>query len=325
MVMYLRDHHTVPLAAAVVVSVLLGASGACAQSVNVIRIIVPYPPGGGVDVVARVAADAIGNLHGPVMVIENRPGAGSVIGTREVARAKPDSNMLLMTNNALAFAPHMRTLDFDPLVSLSPICSLATTPTVVIVNSASPYRTLDELLAAARARPGTLTFGAGPGAKTDLDVEMISHAANIHMTLIPFGGTAPIVNAILGGQVDTASVDYPAAAGLLQAGKLRALATDSRERLEWMPGVPTLGESGFKDFDIQLWYGVFAPAQMPEPAIARLADWFTQAIALPDTRARLAAQGLSAASVCGMPFASRFRKQYDDYGRIIREANIRAE
>jgi tripartite-type tricarboxylate transporter receptor subunit TctC len=289
---------------------ILGASAldrsAWSQPASAIRIVVPYPPGGGADVLARVIADAVGGLHGPTMVVLNRPGAGTMIGTEDVARAKPDGNTLLMSNNAIAIFPHLRKLDYEPLSRLEPICSIATTPTILIVSSTSPYRTLDDLLVAARAKPSALTFGATPGAKSHIDFEIIRHPAKLQMTLVPFNGTPPIVNAVLGGQVDTAFVDHPAAAGLLQGGKLRALAVGARGRIESLPDVPTVSEAGFGDFDMEVWYAVMAPAPAAPSVISGLADWFAKAVKLPETRSRLAIQGMNPAGVCGAPRSPMF-------------------
>jgi tripartite-type tricarboxylate transporter receptor subunit TctC len=322
-------HGFVHLACGAVAVGMLGAASidhsAWAQPASAIRIVVPYPPGGGADVLARVIADAVGGLRGPTMVVLNRPGASTMIGTEDVARAKPDGNTLLMSNNAIAIFPHLRKLDYEPLSRLEPICSIATTPTILIVSSASPYRTLDDLLVAARAKPGALTFGATPGAKSHIDFEIIRHPANLQMTLVPFNGTPPIVNAVLGGQVDTAFVDYPAAAGLLQGGKLRALAVGARGRIESLPDVPTVSEAGFGDFDMEVWYAVLAPAPAAPAVISGLADWFAKAVKLPETRARLALQGMNPAGVCGAPTVSHVRKLNEDYGRLIRDANIKAE
>ena len=306
-------------------SVSLLDRGAWSESAGAIKIVVPYPPGGGADVLARIVADAIGNLHGPTMVVMNRPGAATMIGTEDVVRANPDGNTLLLTNNALAIFPHMRKLDYDPLSSLVPVCSIATTPTIMIVSSASPYRSLDEFLSAARAKPGALTFGATPGAKSHIDFETIRHPANLQMTLVPFSGTPPIVNAVLGRQVDTAFVDYPAAAGLLQAGKLRALVAGSRERIERLPDVPTVSEAGFGDFDMEVWYALMAPARASPPILSQTADWFAKAVTLPETRSRLAIQGMNAAGMCGAPAVAHLRRLYEDYGRLISEANITSE
>jgi tripartite-type tricarboxylate transporter receptor subunit TctC len=308
-----------------ILSISLFERSARSELASPIKLVVPYPPGGGADVLARIVADAIGNLHGPTMVVTNRPGAGTMIGTEDVARAKPDGNTLLMTNNAVAIFPHMRKLDYDPLSSLEPICSIATTPTIMIVSATSPYRSLQDLLSAARAKPGALTFGATPGAKSHVDFEIVRHGANLQMTLVPFSGTPPIVNAVLGGQVDSAFVDYPAAAGLLQAGKLRALAAGARGRVEQLPEVPTVSEAGFGDFDMEVWYALMAPAQTSRPILSQLAEWFGKAAKLPETRSRLAIQGMNPVGVCGAPSVSHLRKLYEDYGRLISEANIKTE
>jgi tripartite-type tricarboxylate transporter receptor subunit TctC len=299
------------------------AGVAWSQASRVIKTVVPYPPGGGADVLARITADAIGAAGGPTMVVVNRPGAGTVIGTDDVVRAKPDGATLLITNNAAAIAPHMRKLDFDPLASLEPVCNIATTPTLVVVGAASPHRTLDDLLKAARAQPGKLTFGATPGGKSHIDFAMILHPAGVRMTLVPFNGTPPIVNAVLSGQVDAAFVDYPAAAGLLQSGTLRALAIGTPTRMAFVPDVPTIAELGLGDFDMEVWYGLFAPARTP--MLAELARWIASAVSLPETKTRLAMLGMTAVGACGADFAAHFRRQYDGYGRIIRDADIKAE
>jgi tripartite-type tricarboxylate transporter receptor subunit TctC len=311
--------------AAAILSISLFERSARSESTGAIKLVVPYPPGGGADVLARIVADAIGNLHGPTLVVMNRPGAGTMIGTEDVVRAKPDGNTLLMTNNAVAIFPHLRKLDYDPLASLEPLCSIATTPTIMIVSGTSPYRSINDLLSAARAKPGALSFGATPGAKSHIDFEIIRHGANLQMTLVPFSGTPPIVNAVLGGQVDSAFVDYPAAAGLLQAGKLRALAAGSRGRIEQLPDVPTVSEAGFGDFDMEVWYALLAPAPAPRPILSQLAEWFGKATKLPQTRSRLAVQGMNPVGVCGAPSISHLRKLYEDYGRLISEANIKPE
>jgi tripartite-type tricarboxylate transporter receptor subunit TctC len=311
--------------AVAILSISLLERSARSESTSPIKLVVPYPPGGGADVLARIIADAIGNLHGPTLVVMNRPGAGTMIGTEDVVRAKPDGNTLLMTNNAVAIFPHLRKLDYDPLASLEAICSIATTPTIMIVSGTSPYRSVKDLVSAARAKPGALSFGATPGAKSHVDFEIIRHGANLQMTLVPFSGTPPIVNAVLGGQVDSAFVDYPAAAGLLQAGKLRAIAAGSRGRIEQLPDVPTVSEAGFGDFDMEVWYALMAPAQTPQPILSQLAEWFGKAVKLPQTRSRLAIQGMNPVGVCGAPSVSHLRKLYEDYGHLISEANIKSE
>ncbi len=304
---------------------LFSLADACAQSARAIKLINPYPPGGGADVLARVLVNEIGNMGGPTLVVENRPGAGTVIGTQDAVRAAPDGNTLLITNNALLLAPHLRKLDFDPLTSLEPICSVGSTPTVIIVNSASPYHALSELIAAARRKAGGLTFGAGIGALSQVTYEMLMHRADFKMTLVPFTGTLPEVEAVYGGHIDTAFVDYPPAQGLLQAGKLRALATGSRTRTDWLPGVPTVSELGYPGFDIDLWYGVFAPKHTSPSFVAQMADWLAKAVQVPRVKALLRVQGIGTTGVCGAPFAADLRKRFGEYGQVIREAHIKTE
>ena len=153
--------------------------------------IVPYPPGGGADVLVRILINQVGAMGGPTMVVENHPGAGTVIGTMDAVRAAPDGNTLLLTNNALLLAPHLRKVDYDPFASLDSICQVGSTPTISIVNSASPYRSLNDLIDAARAKPGALTFGAGIGALSQLTYEMLMHRAGFRMTLVPYTRYAP--------------------------------------------------------------------------------------------------------------------------------------
>lgn len=306
-------------------ALLLSISAAWPQSARAIKLINPYPPGGGADVLARVLVQQIGDMGGPTLVVENRPGAGTVIGTQDAVRAAPDGHTLLFTNNALLLAPHLRKLDFNPLTSLEPICSVGSTPMVAIVNAASPYHSLNELIAAARHKAGGLTFGAGIGAMSQVTYEMLMHRAGFKMTLVPFTGTLPEVESVYGGHIDTAFVDYPPAQGLLQTGKLRALATGSRNRTDLLPGVPTVSELGYPGFEIGLWYGVFAPAHTSPAFVAQMAGWLAKAEQVSKVKTLLHTQGLETTGVCGAPFAADLRKHFEEYGQIIHDAHIKIE
>ncbi len=194
-----------------VLSVSMFCQGVGAQTTRTIKIVVPFPPGGGNDIVARVLAEQVGRDQGTTIVVENRPGAGTAIGSEAVARAAPDGNTLMITGPDLIIVPHLRKLSFHPLTSFEPICNLATSPTVLAVNSASTYRTLADLLNAARARPGDLTIASnGPGTATQLAFAMLKRAANIDMTYIPYPGTAPALTALMGQHVTSVFVPYPA-------------------------------------------------------------------------------------------------------------------
>ena len=199
-------------------------------------------------------------------------------------------------------------------------------PTVILVNSASPYQTLSDLLDAARARPGDLTFASfGPATAEQIAFEMLKRAANVNMTFVPYPGYAPAVSVLLGDHVTSVLADYSASAQQLAAGKLRAMATLSRTRIEALPNVPTMAELGYKDIELDFWSGLFAPAKTPKQTVSNLAGWFTAAIQLPEVRARLIGQGFYPVGICGSEFRTLVRKQYDEYGHAIRELNFKVE
>jgi tripartite-type tricarboxylate transporter receptor subunit TctC len=294
-----------------------------AQAPRTIRLIVPYPPGGTADIVARLLAEQIGRTQGPAIVVENRPGGGTAIGTEAVSRAPPDGSTLLINSPEFVINPHLRKSNYDPLTSFEPICHLVNSPTVIVVNSASPYRTLADLLDAARAKPGDLTL-ASTGI-FQVAIEMLKRAANVNLTYVPYAGNAPASNALLGGHLTSVFAVYPTVSELLKAGKLRALATASRGRIETLPDVPTVIESGYKDFEVDVWLGLVAPAKTPKDTIVQIADWFTAALKAPEIKTKLAGQESYPVGVCGADFGAYIRKQYDETGRTIRDANIKAE
>jgi tripartite-type tricarboxylate transporter receptor subunit TctC len=313
-------------AAAAGVFVTLSGHAAWSQAAKTIKIVVPFPPGGPTDFLARLLAEQGGQAQGPTMVVENRPGASAVIGTEAASRATPDGTTLLINSREFVINPYVRKVNYHPLTSFEPICQLVSSPTVISVNSASPYRTLADLVGAARARPGELTLaGGGPGSPIDIGFAILRRAANVDMTFVPYPGGAPAITALLGEHVTSTFTAYATVAEQLKAGKLRALASASPARIEALPNLPTAAESGYKDFDVDLWYGLVAPAKIPKETVSQLADWFSAAMLVPDVRTKLVAQGLYPEVMCGAHFAEHLQKQYDEYGRAIRELNIKAE
>jgi tripartite-type tricarboxylate transporter receptor subunit TctC len=306
-------------------SIPMPGDGAWSQT-RPIRIVVPYAPGGIVESMSRLLADQIGRTGGPSVVVESRPGAGTVLATDAVSRAAPDGNTVLIVGNSFVINPHVRKLSYDPRTSFEPICYLFQSPSVFAVNSASPYRTLADLLAAARSKPGELTMGAsGPLTGFHIALERLKQAAKVNITLVPFGGTSPAVNALLGGHVVSAMGDYSVFAEHFTAGRLRALATGLNTRMETLPETPTVAESGFNGYQVDIWYGLVAPAQTPKAKIAQLTGLLTGAIHDPEIRSKLVAVGLYPVGVCGDEFGAHIRKQYEEYGDVIRAANIKAE
>ncbi len=299
---------------------------AWSQPTRTIKIVVATSPGGVNDILARLLAEQISRAQGPTVVIENRPGAGEVIGTESVARAAPDGNTLLIAATPFIINPQMRKVSYDPLTSFEPVCYLVNAPTVIVVNSSSPYRTLADLFDAARRKPGELTLASnGPGGPFHLGFEVLKRAANIDMTFVPYLGNTPAVNALLGEHVTSMFGTYSNVAAHLQAGKLRALATATRTRAEPLPNVPTVIEAGYEDYEVDAWFGVFAPAKTPNETVGQLAGWFTAAMQAPEVKAKLVVQGLYPVGMCGAEFGALLRRQYEEYGRAIKEANIKAE
>jgi tripartite-type tricarboxylate transporter receptor subunit TctC len=295
-----------------------------AQEARTIKVVVPFPPGGAMDVLGRVLAEEIGRAHGPTMVIENRPGAGTVIATELVSRAPPDGNTLLMPANSFVINPFLHKLNYDPLTSFEPICYLVRSPTVIVVNSSSAYRTLGDLLDAARAKPGELT-AVGPATSFHVAIEVFKHATQADISYIPYPGGAPAVTALLGGHVTSVFGNYIEVSEHLRSGKLRALATGSPIRLEMLPDLPTIAESGYKDFRLENWLSVVAPARTPQKTIAQLIGSYKAALQAPQVKAKLAMQALLPVAMCGKDFGDFLHAQYDEYERAIPALNIKAE
>jgi len=297
-----------------------------AQTNRMIKFVVPFAPGGTADILARLLAEEIGKVHGVGTLIENRAGAGTIIATEATSRAAPDGNTVLFNANAFVINPHLRKLSYDPLTSFEPVCQLVSSPQVIVVGGGSVYRSLAEMLDAARARPGELTLASvGPASTQHIAFEMLKHLADVDMIFVPFNGNGPAVNALLGKHVDSVLVNYSEVAEQLQDGKFRALATTSRTRIDFLPEVPAIAELGFKDFEAEVWFGAVVPAKTPAAVVAELADWLTAALDAPAVKPKLKSLGLFTVGKCGAAFAADLRRRFDEYGQAIRESNIRSE
>lgn len=314
------------LALAAAAFLLMAATPDAHAQTNTIKIIVPSTAGGGADIVSRLLADQIGRTQGATIIVENRPGAGNTIGTEAASRAAPDGNTVLISTPEFVINSHLRKLSYDPLTSFESVCYLARSPQFFVVNAASPYHTFAEFLDAARAKPGELNLASpGPASSPHIAFEALRRAAKVDITYVPYPGSAPAVNALMGGHVNSVLTSYPNVVGQLKSGQLRALAVTSLSRAEQFPDVPTVAESGFKDFEADLWFGTAVPAKTPPEAIARLSGWFRAALQAPEVKSKLEAQGLFAVGTCGADFSAFIRKQYEQFGRTIREANIKPQ
>jgi tripartite-type tricarboxylate transporter receptor subunit TctC len=318
-------HQRTCAAVALTIIVLVGvlASAAWSQSGRAIRLILPFPPGGPADAMARLVGQQISAAGGPSIVVESHPGAGTEIGTEYVSRAAADGNTLLIMSPSFVVLPHLRNLKYDALKDFVPICELATFPPLIVVNSDSPYHTLADFIAAARARPGALTYGTiGPGTSSQIAFEMLKRAAQVDITFVPFAGYTPAVQALLAHQLTAAQADLTTLQGQLQNGSLRALATTAPARISVLPQVPTIIESGYRDVEAQFYGGVVAPAKTPPATIAQLTGFFSAAIAAPAVKAKFAALGFFPDGRCGAAFGAVLHQDYQHYGRIIAQAHL---
>jgi tripartite-type tricarboxylate transporter receptor subunit TctC len=290
------------------------------------KIIVPYPPGSGPDILSRLMAEQIGKAEGQTVVIENRPGGGTLIGTEAAARAAPDGTTVLLVANSFVVNPALKKGNYDVSKSFEPVCYLAATPMVLVVLGTSPYKTLNDLIAGAREKPGQVVFASGgPASSLHVAIEVLKRASNITITYVPYAGTAPSINALMGGHVHAVWADYPTVVSALKAGTLRALVTTASKRVDALPDVPTLSETGIVKYEIDIFYGIVAPAKTPEAKVKQLTAWFTAALKAPDVQPKLARQGLFPVGMCGAPFGDFMRKHVAEYARIIKESGIGAK
>jgi len=303
-----------------------GASAGFAQGGRSIRLILPFPPGGPADAMARILAQRIGETGGPSMVVESHPGAATEIGTEYVFQSPPDGYTLGIISNSFVVLPNVRKLNYDPLTDFAPVCLLASFPPLIVVNSGSPYRTLADLIDAAHAKPGAITLGTlGPSTASQIAFEMLKRAAKADITFVPFAGYTPAIQAVLSNSVTAGLADLSTLQGQLQTGKVRALATTAPQRIAVLPNVPTVIESGYKDVSAEFFGAVVAPAKTPPAMIEKLSHWFSAAIGDPATKAKFAALGFFPDGRCGAAFAAVLRRDYDDYGRIIRAAGLKMQ
>jgi tripartite-type tricarboxylate transporter receptor subunit TctC len=307
-------------------TLIAGTRSGLSQAPKTIRFIVPFPAGGGADLLMRVLSEQIGKGAGVTTVVENRPGAASFVGTEFVSRATPDGGTLLIAANSFIIHPFFKKLNYDPLTSFAPIAWLATSPQVIVVNAASPFQTLADMVEAARTRPGQLTNASvGPATTQHIAFELFKLRANIKTIYVPFNGNGPAINELMGRHVDVVMANYAEAAEYIKSGHLRALAVGSPARLEWLPEVPTIAESGYPGYEVSVWYGLFAPAATPATVVGQLGQWCSAAMLAPELKPRWALQGLEPVGKPAAVLAAHLRQQRDEYGRVIREADIQAE
>lgn len=289
-----------------------------------IRIIIPSTPGGGTDYIGRLMGNKLHELNGWSVVPENKPGAGTALGLAEAARAPAQGyDLVIGQSDNVTLIPLLMKVAYDPVKDLVPVALVATTPMVLLVSDSSPYKTLPEVIEAARKAPNTLSYGtSGTGGGVHIAMEMLQHEAGFKMQHVPYKGSAPALAYLMGGHLQFAGSSISSAASLIKAGKVRALAVTSPKRNPALPDVPTVAELGYKDFSVVTYYGVLAPAKTPAAVVARLNADFNKLLARQDVRDALAAQGLEADPVSSEQFAALIRSDIGKARQTIATAGI---
>lgn len=295
---------------------------------RVVRIINPYPPGGSVDVMARILAQKLSDNLGQQFIVENRSGGGGNTGSDYVAKAEPDGYTLLFTApGPLTVNQTLYTkLAFDPAKDFAPIALFATAPIVLIVNPAVPANNVQELIALAKKEPGKINFAsAGNGTTNHLSGELFKSRANIDIVHVPYRGAGPAMNDIVGGHVQMFFDLMPVVLPQIATGKVRALANAGAKRPSALPDVPTIAEQGLAGFDASSWYGLVAPARTPEPVLAKLRDEVAKALKAPDMIARIHELGSEPGTVFGSDFGAFMAAETRKWADVIRTSGAKAD
>jgi tripartite-type tricarboxylate transporter receptor subunit TctC len=293
-----------------------------------IRIIVPFAAGGPSDIVARLLAPKMMIVLGQPVIVDNRPGAGGVTGVDVAAKSAPDGyTIALGSAGGVAISPQLdRGTPYDPMSDLAPLTLGVLVPEPIVVSSATPFRSLQELIAAARAQPGKINQGStGSGSLPHLAGELLKNATGIEMTHVPYRGGAPLTTALIQNEVQVGLADLPILLPQIRAGTIRALAVGSAQRLPWLPDVPTMIELGYPGVDTNNWHGFVAPARVPEPILERLHGALAGAIKDPEISRQLFDQGAVPGGSSRAEFGDFIKAEMAKWGEVIRRGNIRAD
>jgi tripartite-type tricarboxylate transporter receptor subunit TctC len=294
---------------------------------RVIRIVVPFPPGGPTDVAARLIAQPLGETLGQSVIVENQPGAGGRTGSRFVARDTPDGYTLLMGGTNLnAIIPAIyKNLDYDPVKSFTAVASVASDAVVMVVNPNVQAKTVAEFVQTAKANPGKLKYGSAPGIASHLASELLKYRAGIDVPFIPYRGGGPAITDLLGGQIDMIFNNKSVLLALIQGEKLRALAVTADKRWPELPDVPTMREAGFPDFPSDIVYGLLAPAGTPDAIVEKLNSSVNKALQSAELRANLAKLGIEARAGTPQAFGAEMADDMAKYDEIVRLTGIKVD
>jgi tripartite-type tricarboxylate transporter receptor subunit TctC len=315
--------------AAAAVAMFAAGGWASAQSpfpAKPVHIFVPYAAGGAVDVLARTLGDVVSRQWGQTVVVENRPGAGGLIASQALVTSPPDGYTLILVASGHATNPFLYPkIPYDTFKDFAPISLLASSPNILLVRADSPFKTLGEMITAARAKPGSLSFAhAGTGTSTHLAGELLKSLAKIDLNAIPYKGGAPSINDLLGGQIPMSFNNGPESVGHLEAGALRALAVTTAARASFLPDVPSMAET-VPGYDTEVWWGLLGPAGIPPDLVEKLSHDFVAALNTDAVKERLIKLGASPIGSSPQQFDAKIRGDYKKWGPIIEAAGMKAE
>ncbi len=313
-------------AVATVMSMVAAAAQAQIFPSKPVRILVPYPAGGAVDVLTRTLGDVVSKQWGQSVVVENRPGAGGLIASQALVSSAPDGYTLIMVASGHATNAFLYSkLPYDTFKDFTPITLLASSPNLLLVRADSPFKTLADLIAAAKAKPGSLSFAhSGNGTSTHLAGELLKSMAGIDVAAIPYKGGAPAINDLLGGQIPMSFNNGPESIGQIQGGAVRALAVTTAARAPFLPEVPSMSEA-VPGYDTGVWWGLLGPANMPADVTAKLAGDFIAALNTEAVKERLAKLGASPIGDSPRQFGEKIQADYDKWGPIIKASGMKPE
>lgn len=314
-----------------VLSLLLAFAGSASAQQGYpnkpIRFIVPYAPGGSTSNVARLIGQKLTEAWGQQVIIDNRPGGNTVIGSEALAKSPPDGYTISLAASTHATVPHLlASLPYDPIKDFTPVATLVTTQLVLVLHPSVPANNLQEFIALAKSKPGQLNFASvGTGSSTHLAGELFNNVAGVKMQQVPYKGTAPALTDLIGGQVqlnfDTPITSIPH----IKSGKLKAIAITGKTRLAALPQVPTFAEAGLPNYDFQLWMGVLAPAGTPKEIVNKLNTEIAKILTMPDMKEKLVSQGLEPFVSTPDQFAALIKSDITKFGQVIKTANIKLE
>jgi len=288
-----------------------------------IELVVPFVAGGTTDNIARLMAQRFSDSWGQTVVVNNRAGGGSTIGTNAVAKAPPDGHTLLVTTIGFAINAGLQKLPYDPIADFAPVTELASLPLVLVVHASLPVTNLQEFIALAKSKAGGWDYASsGTGTSPHLAAEMFKSMAGIELVHVPFKGNAEAMNALMGGHVKIYFALVPAVLQHIKAGTLRAIAVTTEERLPYLPDVPTIAELGFPGYEISSWQGVFAPAGTPKDVVAKINGELVRMLNVPDVRRRISQEGADPVGSTPDAFANRVKNEIIKWTKVIKTSGI---